>query len=96
MLVSLAFNHILWAKTLWLIVVLRKKQMYKFAICKQPAEEFYHHEGGYIDTNGVIIYNPVNGICIISPEPGEFMFAPLKKSLIAGQICFLKLYQCDL
>lgn len=63
----------------------------RVAIWKQPSGEFYHHEGGYIDTNGVLIYNHVNGICIISPEPSEFMFAPLKKSLVAGQVYCLKL-----
>lgn len=69
----------------------QRKPNGKVAAWSQPADAFYHYEGGYLDTNGYVNFNHVNGICIISPEPSEFLFARFKKDLVAGQTYCLKL-----
>lgn len=52
---------------------------------KQPIEDYYHYEvqTAYIDSE--MVYNAINGLCLLQPAPSEFLVAKLKTPLIPGK-----------
>lgn len=58
-------------------------------VWKQPIEDYYHYETQFVRNDSQNFYNYVNGLCLLQPDPSEFLLAKLKKPLEANkQYCF--------
>ncbi len=51
----------------------------------QPVDDYYHYEVLVDNTDSMISYNAVNGICLLQPEKSEFLVVELKHPLVKGK-----------
>lgn len=52
---------------------------------KQPLDDYYHYTLKVNETDSGTFYNAINGLCLLQPDPSEFMIAKLKRPLVKGQ-----------
>ncbi|MES2781056.1 MAG: OmpA family protein [Bacteroidota bacterium] len=52
---------------------------------KQPIEDYYHYEVRTTFVDSQLVYNSVNGLCLLQPAPSEFLVARLKAPLQKGK-----------
>jgi outer membrane protein OmpA-like peptidoglycan-associated protein len=52
---------------------------------KQPRDDYYHYDVDVIQTDSGNFYNAINGLCLLQPDPSEFLIAKLKQPLIKGK-----------
>jgi outer membrane protein OmpA-like peptidoglycan-associated protein len=52
---------------------------------KQPLDDYYHYDLWSVKTDTGVVYNAVNGLCLLQPDPSEFLLAKLSQPLVKGQ-----------
>ncbi|MES2558877.1 MAG: OmpA family protein [Bacteroidota bacterium] len=52
---------------------------------KQPIEDYYHYEVRTTYADSEMVYNAINGLCLLQPAPSEFLVAKLKTPLQPGK-----------
>lgn len=52
---------------------------------KQPIEDYYHYEVLTEHSDSELVYNAINGLCLLQPAPSEFLVAKLKTPLQKGK-----------
>lgn len=52
---------------------------------KQPIEDYYHYEVQTTFVDSELVYNAINGLCLLQPAPSEFLVAKLKTPLQKGK-----------
>lgn len=61
----------------------------------QPVDDFYHYEVRVTSQENQVRYNAVNGLCLLFPDPSEFMLVKLSKPLQAGKVYCVSLKVTD-